>query len=530
MRDGVHLATDIYLPAAVRRCPAILTRTPYDKCHVVNGFAQAATSFTEHGYAFVVQDIRGKARSEDQAEAFIHDVTDSYDTLDWLQRQSWSNGSVAMWGESYMGFTQWAAAAAGHPALKAIVPIDTASHIEDWFYRQGVFELLFAAPWAARTFSGHRMRLLEAEQLDWTSRPLRDILTTRGAQRSISFDRWVQSPPDSAYWRDGVYGLGTLDRGLAIPALHMGGWWDCFKQGQIRDWMAARVGSPCPQFLFMGATDHSGAPDAWPTGPDGALSDPNQFVTDRHRSIGAQLREAIVFLDFILKGGSEPLRVRFQRGAAGWEQAATWPPPAARPYALYLGGDGHVGTLCATQPLGREWATWTHDPGELVPSVGGAPFFSRALPPDDRAAAARSDVLTFESQAFTADLNISGAVVADFVVGSTGPSLHVIVKLLDVHPSGATDRLADGAALVAELNSDGDGRAVINLGPIAYRLAAGHRLAMQIASSDFPRYLPHPGTAEDPWSATSVERNRQRLCIGGTTGARLLLLITGPDV
>ena len=122
MRDGVRLATDVYLPDGHGRVPVVLVRLPYDKCGRYTFMPALAPHFTERGYAFVVQDVRGKFRSEGETLAFTHEVEDGYDTIDWLTRQPWCDGSVGMWGDSYYGYTQWAAVASEHPALKAIVP------------------------------------------------------------------------------------------------------------------------------------------------------------------------------------------------------------------------------------------------------------------------------------------------------------------------------------------------------------------------------------------------------------------------
>src|SRR5215475_6763285 len=130
-RDGVRLATDVYLPAGNRH-PAVLVRLPYDKCGRYTFMPQLAPWFTERGYAFVVQDVRGKFRSEGQTVPYVHEVYDGYDTLEWIVRQPWSDGTVGMFGDSYYGVTQWDAAAGGHPALRAIVPRVTSAQLDRW--------------------------------------------------------------------------------------------------------------------------------------------------------------------------------------------------------------------------------------------------------------------------------------------------------------------------------------------------------------------------------------------------------------
>ena len=122
MRDGMRLATDVYLPPRPAGLPAVLVRLPYDKCARYTFMPQIAPFVTDRGYAFVVQDVRGKFRSEGETLPFVHEVEDGYDTLEWIAAQPWSDGAVGMWGDSYYGYTQWAAVASGHPALRPSSP------------------------------------------------------------------------------------------------------------------------------------------------------------------------------------------------------------------------------------------------------------------------------------------------------------------------------------------------------------------------------------------------------------------------
>src|SRR5690348_2807378 len=132
MRDGVALAIDVYLPAGEGPHPAVLVRLPYDKNGRYCWMPLIARYFTAGGYAFVVQDVRGKFRSGGETNAFVHEIDDGYDTIGWIAGQPWCNGDVGMWGDSYYGFTQWAAVASGHPALKAIVPRVTVADLFEW--------------------------------------------------------------------------------------------------------------------------------------------------------------------------------------------------------------------------------------------------------------------------------------------------------------------------------------------------------------------------------------------------------------
>ena len=159
MRDGVSLAIDVYLPEAAAPCAAVLVRLPYDKNGRYCWMPQIARHFTDRGYVFLVQDVRGKFRSGGEVNAFVHEIDDGYDTLEWVTRQPWSNGAVGMWGDSYYGFTQWTAVASGHPALRAIVPRVTVADLFEWL--DGVTPL-YGAHYLAQYWSDGLLAPLDA--------------------------------------------------------------------------------------------------------------------------------------------------------------------------------------------------------------------------------------------------------------------------------------------------------------------------------------------------------------------------------
>ena len=185
MRDGVRLATDVYLPDGAGPFPAVLVRLPYDKNGRYCWMPFLASHFIARGYAFVPQDVRGKFRSEGEPVAFVNEVPDGYDAIEWITRQPWSNGDVGMWGDSYYGFTQWAAVAAGHPALKAIVPRVTIADIDTWL--EGVTPL-YGAHYLAEYWTDHNTHEWTP---DWSQRPLAAVFDAAFeaiGRRSASFD------------------------------------------------------------------------------------------------------------------------------------------------------------------------------------------------------------------------------------------------------------------------------------------------------------------------------------------------------
>ena len=174
MRDGVRLATDVHLPSPLHgRIPAVLVRLSYDKSGAAPAMAAVAAQLADRGYALVVQDVRGTFRSEGERAPWLHEADDGFDTIDWIVRQSWCDERVAMLGDSYLGFTQWAAAAAAHPGLKAIAPRVASEQVPDAWFAADVASLA-GVDWLARWWSGPGM--VAGDILDLTARPLIDAI------------------------------------------------------------------------------------------------------------------------------------------------------------------------------------------------------------------------------------------------------------------------------------------------------------------------------------------------------------------
>jgi putative CocE/NonD family hydrolase len=528
MADGVRLATDLYLPPSPKRLPALLIRMPYDKSSDFAFMPQVARHLLDQGYAVVVQDVRGKVRSEGATFAFVHEVADGYDTLSWIERQPWSNGSVGMLGDSYYGFTQWAAAASGHHALRCMVPRMTSTEIgTDWMYRQGVFCLYTMLWWASLTWVDE---YLWEGGIDWRIRPLDAVLPAAHAgRRSASFDRWVVAGPDAVYWVEAAFaGRGNPRERVDLPVLHAGGWWDVFQRGQLRDFhrMKRRAAS---QYLEMGSRDHwdQELREAGEAAPD--LHDP-QFL---ERWIPRYLAPSVRFFQRHLRGdtGVGVPAVRWHLAHVGWRESASWPPQGARESVLYLAdaeraASGPEGGALATEPDAQvQSARWTHDPAHPVPYLTPDAWGCLADLPDEREVETRPDVLTFSAEPATHPLDLAGPMAAHLNVASGAGTLHVMVKLVDVAPSGRAQRIAEGAALVRDARHGA--RAVVSLGDTGYRLRPGHRLRLEVASSCFPRYLLHPGSDADPWHATRFTANAQSLTTGGV-GASMLVLTLLP--
>ncbi|GAA3384834.1 CocE/NonD family hydrolase [Cryptosporangium minutisporangium] len=522
MRDGVHLATDVYLPEGdVGPGPTIVTRLPYDKTGEYTFMPQVAAYFTARGYRMVVQDVRGKFRSEGETLLFVNEAYDGYDTIDWVVHQDWSDGIVGMWGDSYYGFTQWAAVSTAHPALRAMVPRVTGTRLG---------ELPVPAP-GARThdveMSVHRFYplsyfhdrdLLEWE-LDWSRRPLaaavEEFFAAVGS-RSASYDLWFPHPVSLRR-----FPAGSPFEAPAVPVLMTIGWWDNCAPWQWADHreLARRPGWARNEYLLLEAIDHENT---------------SHFEVDAPRpaveSLDRYLGPAVEFFDVFLRGcpGEIPA-VRWQlanSGDASLRVSAAWPPPEAVELTWVASGAAAAADAAPGGALvddgsavPTEEATWVHDAADPVPSPVGNPFAFLAENPDERDAADRADVLVFTGAALPEPLDLAGPIALSATVGSDGAEMDLFARLLDVTPDGAARLIARGQQTIL---APGNGFAVeLDLGHTGYRVPAGHALRLTLASSDAPEFVPAPGTGEHRWLAATTVPNRQCVRLGGPDGVRL---------
>lgn len=518
MRDGVRLATDVYVPAGRGPWPTVLVRHPYAPCEFM---PPSAAYLNEHGYAAVVQVVRGKERSEGEPVPFVHDAADAHDTLDWIEAQGWSDGRVAMFGDSYFGFTQWAASVTGHRALRALAPRMTSTDIgRDWMHHGGVFNFGPMVEWAVITWTGRDLREVVP---DWGVRPPAAVLrqTVPDATADVVAE-WRERGPDHPFWSRGIYGRerSPAER-VGVPVLHRGAWWDVFQRGQLADWATAAQTSRHEQLLVMDATDHYD--DPWvPEGPAPAdmLASVDAFLP----YVPRYLDEAIAFFDVHLRDRPRrrpPAPVRFHLANGPWREAASWPPEGSGPLELHLAGDG----LATAPDRRRSEHAWVHDPADPAPSLVD-PWRPLLDLQDERELDGRDDVLRFCGEPAAAPLDLAGPAAATLRVGSEAASMQVVAKLCDVLPDGRVLRIAEGACRVRP--AGGEAVAELGLGHLGYRLPPGHRLRLDVAASSHPRYLPDPGSDADPWTSEPGPPRRQRLLTGGAAGSTLRLTSLPP--
>lgn len=526
MRDGVLLAGDVYLPGAPDDADAspgdtILIRLPYDKSGAYCFIPLIAEYFMLHGYRVVAQDVRGKFRSEGDALLFVNEVDDGYDTIEWISQQPWSNGRVAMWGDSYYGYTQWAAAASGHAALKAISPRVTGTELGEPVQRYPTGRTR-RVEWGV-TYMYPLTQFFDNDALhwepDWSRRDFAaqaEEFMTQVGQRGLSYDQWYPNPVLLQRFPD-----GDPFAGRSVPALHTIGWWDnCAPLSwadveQIRkhpNWDAHH-------YLRIESIDHESY-QLLEADEDRVAERTEQQIRDL---LPRTLDPTLAFFDVFVRGNGSVAdlpRVTWNlAGTEGMREAATWPPAGVRNVTRHATTAGAL----VDHPTAEATLTWTHDPADLVPSSVPDAFSFLLYVPDEAPIGDRADVLRFDSAPLLADVDLAGPVSARVRIASDGPVMDCFVRVLDVAPGGTALRIARGqqqllGATEAETTD-------IDLGHVGYRMRAGHRLRVHVSSSDYPEFLPQTGTGADPWTWGETRINTQSLIVGGADGFALSLTI-----
>lgn len=527
MRDGVRLATDVYLPgapAAPDTAPGdvILIRLPYDKGGAYTFIPLIAAYFTARGYRVVAQDVRGKFRSEGETLLFVNEARDGYDTIEWITQQPWCDGKVAMWGDSYYGYTQWAAASTQHPALKAIAPRVTGTQLGEPVQRRSgertsAVEMAITYLYPLTYFHSRDGYFWD---VDLDQRPFSaqaEAAMAAIGSRSISYDQWYPRPVHLRRFPDGH----PFDA-RPVPVLHTIGWWDnCapLSWADVRD-IEARPAWALNHFLRIEAMDH----EMYYLGDDPVEERSEEQI---RAELPRMLDPALDFFEVFVRGNGsvdDIPRVAWQvAGTDETRESATWPPAGTARHTFFATADG---ALHPESPAGATVQRFTHDPRDLVPSSVPNAFAFLLYRPDEAALGDRDDVLAFTAAPWPHDVDLVGPVRVSARVCSDGPVMDVFVRLLAVAPDGTALRIARGQVQVMDAATP----AVVDvdLGHLGYRLPAGHRLRLHVQSSDFPEFLPQPGTGAEPWGAVETRTNTQCVELGGGDPLRVTVSTLRP--
>lgn len=472
--DGVILRTDVHHPSGVDGAPTVLVRTPYGRGGPT---AVIARTVAEQGYRVVVQSCRGTGGSGGVFEPMRHERADGLSTVEWLRAQPWYGGAFAMYGPSYVGFTQWAVAADAGPDLKALATAVTTTSFRDPTYAGGGFSLDTVLTWSTLIDAQRRpVPATVLETLRGSPRLKRALAHPALAEADVlavgapvaHFQEWLRETADDApYWADRGHRhrLPEVD----VPVLMIGGWYDIFLPWQLADYMELRASGRPPRLVI----------GPWHHGSLGLLF--------------GSVRESVRFIGEHLRGDppADPAPVRVHvGGTGGWRPLPQWP-PAHDVTEWFLRSDGG---LSAAGGPGAGRREFRYDPADPTPAVGGPRLTANVAGiRDNRGLESRPDVLVYSSAPLADPVEAVGPVRAVVRTKSSAPSFDVFVRVCDVHPDGRSVNLCDGLVRVAGAVG-AEHEVTVELWPMAHVFAAGHRIRVQVSGGAHPRWARNPGT------------------------------------
>jgi uncharacterized protein len=528
MRDGVELRANVYRPSGDGPWPTLLTRTPYgkDEADVLSWLDPVRAA--RRGFLVVVQDTRGRFASDGEWSPFQFEREDGYDSVEWAARLPGANGRVGMFGDSYVGSTQWLAAVEAPPSLGAIAPSHTWSEpLDGLLARGGALELGLALVWTL-LYAGaaHLLKLGLSEQelqqrlavlLDDVDRlpadghwdlPASDmaVLSRHGDLPDIGTFAML-ADPDVA---DRSRVAGRHER-VAVASFNTAAWYDVFAQGTL-DNFTAMTALGRPARLLVGPWTHITFHD--PVGELcfgvlgsrlGAPAHPHGDVNDEVLAwLGRQLVPGEP-----LDEDAAPVRI-FTMGRNEWRDEQEWPLARARVERWQLGAGGTLAPDAATAGADGASSEFVYDPADSVPTLGGNTVLAPAFPSgpfEQSRIEVREDVLVFTSEPLAEELEVTGRVRAVLHAESSAPSTDWVVRLCDVHPDGRSLNVCDGIVRIAE-GADTLQRVEVDLWSTSMAFLPGHRLRVQVTSSCFPRWDRNLNTGDQRSARTEVAHQR----------------------
>lgn len=543
MRDGTVLKADVYRPTARGPWPVLLTRLPYGK-HLPGGVRMLIDplGLARGGYIVVVQDTRGRFASEGDWEPWTFEATDGYDSVRWAASLPGSNGSVGMFGMSYFGNTQWMAALSKPPELKAIAPTVTWSEPDDGlFSRGGVLELGISVYWSLLQGADALLRRHADDPAALgvaVSALVSDIdhvaktgylelpaehhpAFARHRIPELGFERSRREPG----WDDSCRVAGRQSE-VDLPSLHIGGWYDIFCQGTLDNFTAMQSAGR-PATLIMGPWAHADS--------SGYLGDVNFGLASSADLLGFRGSLTDIqsgwFAKWLISHADEsawgqttlPPVLLFVMGTNEWREEQEWPLTRAVPTELFLRADGQL--TIDPPAVAERTDTYRYDPTEPVITTGGALFMSNEFRPgplDQGLIESRPDVLIYTTEPLSEDLEVAGRVRAVLHVATDCPSTDWVVRLCDVDPAGVSRNIVDGIVR-SEAPADEFTEQEVDLWSTSYVFRAGHRIRVQVTSSNFPRWARNFNTGEPTQDGTRIRTAQQRVAHDPARPSRIIL-------
>lgn len=520
MRDGVALSTDIFLPDVDHPVPSILVRTPYDNNNEAE--VEQAFYFASHGYAVAIQDVRGRYDSEGEWYPFRHEADDGFDAHEWLGVQPWCDGNVGMQGDSYLALVQLQVAPKRSKYLKALIPRVGYSHAyHNWAYTGGAFQLGFNLRWAAiqmhtRTIQKQYLWFSEGTHLSdlhWHL-PLRTMDEAAGRDNRIWKD-WVDHPSYDEYWKS-LQPVEECYPEIEVPIYGMGGWFDVFVQGTLNNFMGVSTDGREPgksnQKVVIGPWIHD-------MGAHGTRTRTGDMDFGDHALMGLR-DESLRWFDYWLKGidngiADEPAVRVFVMGANEWRTSSQWPLPDTAYVPYYLHSRGHAnslfgdGALDTIAPASENPDHFSYDPDNPVMTAGGNTCCGEDITPipmgprDQQPVEWRPDVLVYDSPLLKTDVEVTGPVSMVLYASSDAKDTDFTAKLVDVFPDKRAINVAQGI-IRARYRDSWEQPTLLEPGKVyeyaidlwstSNRFLKGHRIRVEISSSNFPQFDRNPNT------------------------------------
>lgn len=538
MRDGVVLRANVYRPAGEGKWPVLLTRLPYGKDFPLGTASLDPVQVARRGYVVIVQDTRGRFTSGGEWKPFVNEENDGVDTVEWASKLHYSNGSVAMYGGSYFGYTQWITAVNAPPALKTIIPFITWNDpLNGMLFRGGALELGVVGNWQlfmgldvlVRRYHTDPQALGQAiymlvKQTDalgskgYWSLPLKDFAPIKEQDIAPPFFETVAHPMDRDY--EDVKKLTILGRHeqVKIPTFNIGGWYDIFLADTLSNFKIMREQGSTPEArqskLLIGPWVHGGMMN--PIGEANfGFAATAALIDLQIDAMSLQVR----WFDHWLKGidtgmmKESPIKL-FVMGANIWRDEQEWPLARAVNTRYYLHSHGRANTLNGDGLLSTETPAdeavdqFVYDPANPVMSRGGALLMSPEFPAgvfDQRPTERREDVLVYSTPPLDRDIEVTGPITVHLWATSSAPDTDFVARLVDVYPDGYAMNLTDGI-IRARYRGFAHGEApsliepekayeyTIDLWATSNVFKAGHCIRLDVTSSNFPRWDRNPNT------------------------------------
>ena len=546
MRDGVKLYGDLYRPARSGKFPVLIVRTPYGVQR--EGVHENMIKFAQHGYAVYVQDVRGRYESEGKWDPFRFEANDGFDTIEWAAKQPWSNGKVGLEGGSYLGHVQWRAATQSPPSLVTMFPaVASTSIYKNWLTHGGAYRLSFNYGWGVVRMPNRIMlpqfwhtEAYAPPELKYETilkrLPLGELDQQAAGQVVPHWQDWIKHQSYDDYWQ-GISDEEHFAK-VKVPVHTSGGWFDIFVNGTINGFTGMRKNGGTQKArreskMLIGP---------WGHGPSQKFGDVDFGPTANRDLFDRELR----WYDHYLKGEDngvdrEPPVEIFYMGVNKWKHADDWPIPGTKFTPYYLSSSGKAnsatgdGALVATQPSGSGTDKYQYDPNNPVPTLGGNNCCGTptlAGPKDQRPIESRPDVLVYTSEALQNPVAIAGPVKLKLFAATDGRDTDWMVRLVDVHPNGFAMNIAEGILRARFRNGVEKMELLqpnqvyeyeVDMAGTANVFQPGHRIRIDITSSNFPQFDRNPNTGENLGASNRVRTAAQVIHHGGQRASHVIL-------